>query len=262
MYDVLPSRLQPLARRAYYSALGIGDPESVNAKFVGAIFDNRSTYERYTREFQESDVIESIEGAMSSHQRTVQDERGFWAGIGLEAAGALYAAVRSLEPSNVVETGVCNGVSSYIILKALEQNNGGRLYSVDYPMYAEEPLPEFRRRSHSEEHAFSAIPQGKEPGWIIPAELTERWNLRRGKSQRELPKLLAGMDEIDVFLHDSAHIEPCMMFEFEIGWEWLREGGLLLADDINRNDSFDVFTAVRRPDSTGRVVGDMGFALK
>lgn len=116
MYDILPSRIRPLARRAYYSALGYGDPESVNGEFVGAMFDSRPTYERYAREFRESDVVETIEKAMSSHRRTVQDERGFWAGVGPGAAEALYAVVRRLEPSRVVETGVCNGVSSYIIL--------------------------------------------------------------------------------------------------------------------------------------------------
>jgi len=44
-----------------------------------------------------------------------------------------YLVCRALRPEVVVETGVGYGVSSAFILKALEQNGGGILHSVDLP---------------------------------------------------------------------------------------------------------------------------------
>lgn len=149
-------------------------------------------------------------------RQSVDDERGGWAGLGLESAKAMYALVRMHEPSVIIETGVCNGVSSLLILSALDQNNSGHLYSIDYPMYADAALPEFRETTYPEWHAYSAIPSDKEPGWIIPEELKQRWSLRTGKSQRQLPKLVTDVGEIDMFLHDSEHTHPCMMFEYEL----------------------------------------------
>lgn len=39
--------------------------------------------------------------------------------------------VRILRPTVVIETGVANGISSAFILKALDKNNEGMLYSID-----------------------------------------------------------------------------------------------------------------------------------
>jgi hypothetical protein len=48
-------------------------------------------------------------------------------------AHSIYAVVRILKPRAMVETGVANGKSSALILRALERNGSGRLYSVDLP---------------------------------------------------------------------------------------------------------------------------------
>jgi predicted O-methyltransferase YrrM len=45
----------------------------------------------------------------------------------------IYALVRSLKPSIVVETGVAGGMSSCYILKGLRDNNKGELFSIDLP---------------------------------------------------------------------------------------------------------------------------------
>ena len=42
-----------------------------------------------------------------------------------------YAAIRSLRPEVVVETGVANGVSTAYLLLALDQNGKGILHSIE-----------------------------------------------------------------------------------------------------------------------------------
>ena len=46
-------------------------------------------------------------------------------------APIVYATVRILKPSIVVETGVASGVSTTLILQALSLNGKGQLYSID-----------------------------------------------------------------------------------------------------------------------------------
>ena len=129
-------------------------------------------------------------------------------------------------------------------------------------MYADESLPEFRKTAYPAGHDFSAIPADKEPGWIIPDELSANWELRTGKSQRRLPELVVELGKLDMFLHDSEHTHPCMMFEYEIVWEWLSNDGILLSDDIEKNDVFDVFTNTREPREHGNITDSTGFVLK
>ena len=53
----------------------------------------------------------------------------------------LFFIVKYIKPNIVVETGVAAGFSSYAILKAIDENNKGRLYSSDFP-YFRIPNPE------------------------------------------------------------------------------------------------------------------------
>ena len=47
-----------------------------------------------------------------------------------------------------------------------------------------------------------------------------------------LPKVLQGVEKVDLFLHDSVHQYDFMMKEFETVWPKIPVGGLLLADDV------------------------------
>ncbi|THE63946.1 class I SAM-dependent methyltransferase [Salinadaptatus halalkaliphilus] len=203
-----------------------------------------------------------VEEGVNKFNKSVENDRGSWAGLGLKPAKTIYATIRKHKPETIIETGVCNGVSTLIILLALSKNEGGELYSIDFPMPADESLPEFRETAYPEGHAFSAIPADKEPGWIVPESLGDRWELVVGKSQRELPKLIRKFDEIDMFIHDLEHSHPCMMFEYELAWEWLRSDGLLLTDDIHFNDSFSIFCNVREPKLYGKMSNSTGYAVK
>jgi predicted O-methyltransferase YrrM len=137
----------------------------------------------------------------------------------------LYAIVRLLKPKIVIETGVAAGISSAYILKALDRNKLGRLISIDI-----------------EQKEFDGIvlPSDKPVGWLVPNDLRERWTLKIGSSRQLLQPLLE-KEEVDLFFHDSEHSYENMMFEFEAVWKRLRNGGLIISDNIEFNNSFDVF---------------------
>jgi len=81
-----------------------------------------------------------------------------------------------------------------------------------------------------------------------------------GESFKVLPKLLAKIGTVDVFLHDSRHTYRTMMKEFTIIWPYLRKGGLLLSHDVIANDAIlDFCGNVQR---TLIVIGGIGIVMK
>ena len=97
-----------------------------------------------------------------------------------------YAVVRLSKPQIAVETGVHYGGLSAFVLRAMDRNGAGALYSIDKPM---PDLPPFGE------------PCGQ--GCLVPGELHGRWHLINGDSERDLPALLAKLGTIDLFSHDS-----------------------------------------------------------
>jgi len=162
----------------------------------------------------------------------------------------LYRLLRELQPETGVETGVCNGVSTAFVLLAMEDNRKGVLHSIDLPEIAGE---EYEEGTFWDGKGGAVIPPGKEPGWMVPPGLRERWRLVLGRSQDELPPLLERVGEIDFFMHDSEHSYECMSFEFRAAWPALRDGGILVADDVNVNAAWDEFTREvdRAPEALG-----------
>ena len=156
-----------------------------------------------------------------------------WAADSL-LARCCYAVCRLLKPDVVVETGVAYGVSSAFILTALRENGRGVLHSVD--------LPPLTRR------------YGEFWGIAVDRTLEARWDVHRGSSKRVLPGLLEKVGAIDLFLHDSLHTRRNMRREFEAVWPNLRDDGVLLADDVERNAAFGELR--RKNPALWRVVRD------
>jgi len=227
---------------------------------ISTLFDESGKIENYEKEFD--NIVADIQSSrLEEFYDLVPDNKAVFGGLSTESVRSLYAIIRAKNPDIVVETGVCNGVSTLGVLIAMEKNQNGVLYSIDYPTYSDSPAPEFQKQNYPNNHTFSAIPKGRSPGWIVPERFRERWNLRTGKSQRKLPELLIELDRIDVFIHDSDHSFPCMMFEYELAWEHLTENGLLLSDDIDTNEAFKIF-AEKRAGSFGEVCSGFGFVIK
>lgn len=164
-----------------------------------------------------------------------------FAGMRPEVSIRLYGLVRELKPKTLIETGVCNGVSTAVILAALERNDGGALYSIDLPEYTD---TDYEEGTFWEGKKGAVIPKGNPPGWLIPDKYRERWHLILGRSQEKLPELLDELGEIDFFIHDSEHSYECMTFEYQQAWKYLKPGGLLVSDDISWNASFDDFSGL------------------
>jgi predicted O-methyltransferase YrrM len=162
----------------------------------------------------------------------------------------LYRLLRDARPDIAVETGVCNGVSTAFLLLALEDNGAGELHSIDLPEVAG---AEYEEGMFWDGKGGAVIPPGKEPGWMVPPELRDRWHLVLGRSQDELPPLLDRVSRIDFFMHDSEHSYECMSFEFRTAWAALREDGLLVADDVNVNSAWAEFAnqVGREPEALG-----------
>lgn len=149
---------------------------------------------------------------------------------GFTEARMLYLIVRALRPRIVIETGVANGVTSTMILLALNKNKFGNLYSIDWSV----------NKIKSKRKA-TQLPSGKNIGWLVPDKLKERWVVSFGDAKILLPKLISEIKECDVFLHDSDHSYGHMMFEFETIYPVLKK--ILLSDDISRNNAFDEFSS-------------------
>jgi len=153
----------------------------------------------------------------------------------------LYALTRLTKPEIVVETGVASGRSSWIILEAMEANQKGYLYSIDLPKYYFGRKAETYLTKEGKQEFCGFVPEGKEPGWLVPPELRERWELILGDSKNELPKLASRLEKINIFYHDSEHSYENMKFEFETVWPKIGENGFLLSDDVTWNNAFKEF---------------------
>jgi hypothetical protein len=63
-----------------------------------------------------------------------------------------------------------------------------------------------------------------------------------GDARIELPALLERLGSVDIFFHDSDHSYEHMVFEFESTLPYLTKKGILLSDDVDKNEAFSQFT--------------------
>jgi hypothetical protein len=145
-------------------------------------------------------------------------------------AASAWCAMRHLNPPTVLETGVARGVTSRVILEAMSANGRGHLWSVDLP------------------HLFDPELHG-ETAAAVPDRYRDRWTYVRGSSRRRLPGLVSHLGRIDMFVHDSLHTARNMRFEMRKVWPALRNGGVMLVDDVNNQAFGDFLREVGHPES-------------
>ena len=194
-------------------------PAYATVSWEDAIWDLEAHLGR-VKDVLDEPALREVEGSTRRLLEEIRDHDPFsprWAADSL-LARCCYLTCRLLEPEVVVETGVAYGVSSAFILRALEENGHGVLHSVD--------LPPLRRR------------YDRFWGIAVDEKLKARWRLHRGPSKRLLPGLLEEVGAVDLFLHDSLHTYRNMRREFGALWPHLRAGGVILADDVERNRAF------------------------
>lgn len=142
----------------------------------------------------------------------------FDAGDGL--AALCYSLVRLVRPRVVVETGVARGITSYYILRALERNGEGHLFSID-----------FRGLRPGKEQEVGAA--------VAPSLRDGLWTLLTGPGVSEMRKLRTEIAQIDLFLHDSSHRYRNQLAEYRIALDWLGDGGILISDDVENDALVD-----------------------
>jgi len=135
---------------------------------------------------------------------------------------AIWCLVRHLKPRTVIETGVAHGVTSRVVLEALERNGAGHLWSID--------LPPWERDWHAQ------------IGAAVGDLFADRWSYIKGSSRRRLPDLLSRLGQIDLFIHDSLHSEHNVRFELDSVWRCLSPQGAIVVDDVDANWGFRSFT--------------------
>lgn len=129
------------------------------------------------------------------------------------AAMLLYLACRTARPSTVLETGVADGISTYVILRALELNQSGTLHSVDV-------RPD-----------VGGLLRGTERGrWVLHL-LTRNGRTALNHIFREVPPG-------ELFFHDSNHSYYWQRMELKGAAQWIRPRGLIVCDDVDSSTAF------------------------
>lgn len=138
------------------------------------------------------------------------------------SADLIYAICEAIEVRNAVETGVAHGFSSLAILLSVSRR-GGHLWSVDM--------------------ANPYIRDESEIGIVVPRRLRHGWTLERLPDSVGLPRVLAKAYPVDFSHYDSDKSYEGRMLSYPRLWAGLRDGGILMSDDIGDNTAFRDFAA-------------------
>jgi hypothetical protein len=176
---------------------------------------------KFTSEFWSS-WSETIEELKAKGIRPGPQSFKYWNDGDAGLVRSIWCLVRHLSPNDVVETGVGHGVTSRVILDALERNGKGHLWSIDLP-----PLERVWQN---------------QVGLAVGNRYRNRWTYIKGSSRFRLPKLLSKLDQVDLFIHDSLHSERNVRFELDRVWKRLAAGGAVVVDDVDANRGFQSFT--------------------
>jgi len=149
---------------------------------------------------------------------------GGWDDADPALARAAWCLTLHLHHERVVETGVARGLTTRFVLEAMERSGRGHIWSIDVPPLIERHLT-------------------AQTGAAVAERLRKRWTYVRGSSRRQLPRLLAELGPIGLFLHDSMHTTRNVLFELRAAWSALTPGGVALVDDVDLNRGLALFTA-------------------
>ena len=153
---------------------------------------------------------------------------GGWSDGDARLAAVAWCLARHLRPDRVVETGVARGLTTRVLLEALERNGRGRLESIDLPPLLEHALAE-------------------ETAAAVPERLYERWDrcsaARAGGPARARRRSRADTTSSCTTAYDHG---PEPRFEFKHVWPALAPGGAALIDDVEKNVATGRFLEAHR----------------
>jgi len=129
----------------------------------------------------------------------------------------IYFITRKLQPEIAVETGIEKGGSTAMILEAMQENEKGRLYSIDIEKYYK----------YNSKYVSPIAP-------LVRNELKDRWSFICGDAQKETEKLLCA--DVDFFLAGQSHTYEIQRQEGEFAWKHLANGGIFILDRPDANN--------------------------
>lgn len=130
----------------------------------------------------------------------------------------LFFLTRFLKPNIVLETGVAAGYSSKVILKGIEKNKNGSLYSSDFPYF---------RIKNPEKYI----------GILLSEKLKQNWNLAIEGDEINLRRFFKVIKKIDLFHYDSDKSYNGKKKVFNLIIEKMSKGSVMIFDDI-QDDTF------------------------
>lgn len=211
----------------YYTGYKALDGEVFYATLVQNIIGRtpKNSLEYYRDELKDCGPLRK---AHQAHYGEVPDPR-----IANDALVAFYyAMVRETRPTSIVETGTATGSMTALLLAAIEQNNHGKVYSIDLP-------------TRPDALTMHTMVPTEEVGCLIPIEFRHRWRLEVGDAKVLLPRVLAETDA-DVFIHDSLHTRSHMSFEFAVARALMRPNTVIASDDSLWNSAWMDFIHTHR----------------
>lgn len=173
---------------------------------------------------------------------------GWYSDAEITLARAVWCATQHIRPEVVIETGVAHGVTTRIVLEALNRNDRGHLWSIDLP--------------HPLDHRLHA-----QTGVAVTEDCRARWTYLEGASRQRLPRLVLDVGHVELFIHDSLHTAKNTLFEMEQAASAMPPGGVMLIDDIKSHLGFATF-ARQHPEyqtivcETEDKIGMFGIAVK
>lgn len=126
-----------------------------------------------------------------------------------------YALVRACRPLHVVETGTDKGLGTLLIAAALLRNERGKLTTIDI---------------------------NPASGYLITRPYADVITVLRGDS---VPLLRRGVDEVDMFIHDSDHSEIHEYLELQAVEPLLTPSALVLSDNAHAANVLGEWSEVR-----------------
>lgn len=212
-------KLRVLTQRLKYFING--NFHGVSANWLGkkcdALFQN-------VQDYVESDlcpfpiVMNSIKDGEVEFSRALDDKSGvnyrnnFDCEIGL--ATFLYSYILTVRPTCVIETGVANGITTNVMMRALEIT-GGTLHSFDI----------------DEKTANVYVGKGN---W--------KFHLLTGNYEKCLTEMVSNLGKTDLWVHDSNHGYSWQSFEYELAAHNLNSHGILVSDDIDSSTAWGLAT--------------------
>lgn len=168
----------------------------------------------------ESETKTLVQAAIRKYKETIDKKTDTfpsnWNGE-MNLSILLYVLVRKINAQIVVETGVANGISTNMLMAALE-NTGGHLHSFD--------INPMSRNSY--------VGSGK-------------WNfhlLNVRNPERQIIDAMETLGDVDLWLHDSDHSHWWQTFEYQLAISKLRKNGYLVSDDVDFSTAWAEFAPV------------------